>query len=114
MNISSLVLAAIFGIAGICLAIISVKARKGTLPRNQLAGIRTELLMQSENNWVKGHKAAALYLFSASAVCFIGAAICAVVSVEIGAWVSVIVSTVMLVAVVLGKSKAHAAVKNSQ
>lgn len=87
--------AASLGIAGVILAAVAYRGQRGTLPRNLWLGLRTAALMESDDAWVAGHRAAARYLciagagliVSAVAIVFLTEAAFAVVALAGCAWV---------------------------
>lgn len=93
--IVSLTTAASLGIAGVILVAVAYRGRRGTLPRNLWVGLRTAPLMESDDAWVTGHRAAARHLFiagagltvSAVAIVFLTEAAVAVVALAGCAWV---------------------------
>src|SRR5690625_6630992 len=89
MTIFSIIMAATWLIAGVCVLMVGIKAGQGTLAKNKLIGIRTPELLASEEAWFKGHKAASPYLKISSVPLFIGAIICLFADDDLIGWVSI-------------------------
>lgn len=105
-----MIMAATWLLAGILVLWVGVKAGQGTLPQNKWIGIRTPVLLASNEAWVKGHKAAASYLKASSFPLFIGAVICLVADDSLIGWVSLPVVVILTLMVLIASRKAHSAI----
>ncbi|AKE38648.1 SdpI/YhfL protein family [Corynebacterium camporealensis] len=115
MSTASIVLAVVWLLSGALVLWIGVKAAQGTLPKNELAGIRTAAVMRNEETWFKGHKAAADLLITSSVPMLIGGIASLFVANEIILCViSLAVAVLVLVITILACRKANAAVEGLQ
>ena len=60
------VLGPVLIVAGLSIAWLAVRAWRGDLPRNSLAGIRTPATMASDAAWARGHRAGGPWLLASS------------------------------------------------
>ena len=110
MTVFSMIMATTWLLAGILVLWVGVKAGQGTLPQNKWIGIRTPVLLASNEAWVNGHKAAASYLKASSLPLFMGAVICLVADDSLIGWVSLPVVVILTLMVMIASRKAHSAI----
>ncbi|WPF65828.1 MULTISPECIES: SdpI family protein [unclassified Corynebacterium] len=108
MTVFSIVMAVTWFLAGGVLLFVAIKAGRGTLPKNDWVGIRTLPLLESDEAWVEGHRAAANSLKMSSVPLFVGGVICLVADDSFIAWVSIVVAVLLLVMTLVAARKAHA------
>lgn len=111
MTIFSIIMAAAWLIAGVCVLMVGIKAGQGTLAKNKLIGIRTPELLASEEAWFKGHKAASPYLKISSVPLFIGGIICLFADDDLIGWVSIPVVVLLTIMILISSKKAHSSIK---
>ena len=97
-------------IAGVLTLWIGFKAKNGILQKNLIAGIRTSTLLASEENWHRGHQAAALFLIAASLALLAGGIACFFLDDSTINLISIAVVALLLIFVLVGTARAHAAV----
>ena len=55
------------------MAVLAHKAAQGTLPRNNIAGIRTALVTQNEDTWRLAHQRTYIFLYAQAALMWVTA-----------------------------------------
>lgn len=110
MTVYSTIMAVTWLVAGVGALVIGKKSGEGTLPMNNLAGMRTVEAMASEEAWVAGHKAAAGMLKLSSIPFLIGGVACLVVGDSWISWISAPVVILSISIILVASSKAKAAV----
>lgn len=112
MTAFSIIMAATWLIAGICVLFVGIKAGQGSLPQNKLIGIRTPELLASDESWIKGHKAASNYIKISSVPLLIGGIICLVADESLIGWVSIPVVIILTTMILIASRKAHSSIAN--
>ncbi|KGF24361.1 SdpI family protein [Corynebacterium tuscaniense] len=111
MSVLAVIMAITWSVCGGVLIWVGLKARQGTLPKNNWVGIRTSALLESEEAWITGHKAAGDVLAASGIPLIIGGIVCLFVDDHTIGWLSMPVVVVLLVLVALAAKKAETAVK---
>lgn len=111
MTAFALIMGITWLIAGALTLWIGIKAKNGTLQKNFVAGIRTSKLLASEENWRRGHQAAAPFLIAASLPLIAGGIACVFLDDPTINLISIAVVALLLIFVLVGTARAHAAVK---
>lgn len=111
MSVYSLIMAATLIPAGPLLFWVGSKAGQGTLPKNHWVGLRTSALLESEDNWMKGHQAAANLLKASGLPPFIGGVACLFADDSLINWLSIPIVIGLVLLVLLATRKAHLAVQ---
>ncbi|MCH6196698.1 SdpI family protein [Corynebacterium mastitidis] len=113
MTVFAAIMAIVWLVAGIGVLSIGIKSGRGTLPKSTWAGIRTPILLSSDESWIKGHKAAARYISMSSIPLFVGSVLCLVGDDALIGGIGIPVAALAVAMLLVASRKAHCAVREA-
>lgn len=94
-------------VAAVAVALLTLLAAVGVLPRNRVAGIRVRATTASDAAWRRGHRAALVPTLPSCAVVVVGGVVCAATGHADDVVVVLASAAVLLVGAVLGAAAAN-------